>query len=114
MVTRRHAIKMMSSTVPTSDWRTIASEPKRADAFYLTPEWRRLMAEIIRERGRICEDKSCDGRTHRPGMRVFGDHIVEITDSGALLDKRNVMLRCGASHTRKTAAARAARMAERF
>jgi len=68
------------------------------------------MAEVIRERGRTCEDKECDGATHGPGMRVFGDHIVEIRDGGPTLDKRNVMLRCGAAHSRKTAAARATRL----
>lgn len=96
------------------DTRTVRPPAKRADDFYLSAAWRRLMAEIIRERGRVCEDPHCDGRTHRPGMRVFGDHIRELRDGGAPLDKSNVMLRCGASHTRKTAAARAERMAEKF
>ena len=85
---------------------------KAPDPFYLSPEWRALMAEIIAERGRRCEDPVCE-RT-APPSRVFGDHIVELADGGAPLDKRNVMLRCGACHTRKTAAARAARTAHRF
>ncbi|TIO72124.1 HNH endonuclease [Mesorhizobium sp.] len=104
-------LRMMPPRIKTADTRTIKVAPKRADPFYLSPEWRRLMAEIIAERGRVCEDPACDGRTHHAGMRVFGDHIVELRDGGAPLDKRNVMLRCGASHTRKTAAARARRMA---
>jgi hypothetical protein len=104
----------MIRTLRKIDTRTVRPPAKRADDFYLSAPWRRLMEEIIRERGRICEDPHCDGRTHRPGMRVFGDHIVELKDGGAPLDKRNIMLRCGASHTKKTAAVRAERMAERF
>jgi 5-methylcytosine-specific restriction protein A len=30
-------------------------------------------------------------------MRLFGDHIVELRDGGAPLDKRNLTLRCGQS-----------------
>jgi hypothetical protein len=82
---------------------------KIADAFYTSPEWRALMAAIIAERGLRCEDPQCS-RTSPPS-RVFGDHIVELRDGGAPLDNRNVMLRCGSCHTRKTAEARAARTA---
>jgi hypothetical protein len=87
------------------DTRIAKHPPKTADPFYLSPEWRALMHAIISERGRRCQE--C-GRT---GCRLFGDHVVELKDGGAPLDPRNVLLRCGACHTRKTAAARAARMA---
>jgi 5-methylcytosine-specific restriction enzyme A len=87
--------------------RTALPPAKIADAFYLSPAWRALMTEIIRERGRRCEDPLCERQS--PPSRVFGDHIVELADGGAPLDKRNIMLRCGACHTRKTAEARAAR-----
>lgn len=107
-------VKMIRPTLRTMDTRSVRPPPKTADSFYLSPEWRTLMAEIIRERGRICEDPRCDGRTHHPGMRVFGHHIHELKDGGAPLDKGNVMLRCGASHSRVTAANRAERMKERF
>lgn len=113
--TRAHVkVTMAGPTIKTTDTRTTMPEPKRADPFYLTPEWQALMRRIIAERGRVCEDPHCDSKTHKPGMRVFGDHVVELRDGGAKLDKRNIMLRCGASHTRKTVAARAKRMAERF
>lgn len=105
---------MIEPSVRTVDTRKVKVGPKRVDNFYLSPGWRKLMAEIIAERGRVCEDPDCDGRTHHAGMRVFGDHIVELTDGGAPLDKRNIMLRCGASHTRKTAVERARRLAQRF
>jgi hypothetical protein len=107
-------LRTISTILRTVDTRTVVPESKKADAFYLAPAWRALMVEIIKERGRVCEDPHCDGRTHKKGMRVFGDHVVELKDGGAPLDKRNIMLRCGASHTRKTAAARAKRLAERF
>ena len=85
---------------------------KTADAFYNSPEWRALKAEIIAERGLRCEDPQCERTT--PPSRVFGDHIIELKDGGAPLDKRNVLLRCGACHTRKTAEARAERTARLF
>lgn len=111
-MSRRHAVKTARSSIATVDTHTTSPEPKRADPFYLAPQWRKLMAEIIRERGRICQDPNCDGKTHSPGMRVFGDHIVELRDGGAPYDKANVMLLCGAAHTRKTAEQRAKRLAQ--
>jgi len=85
----------------------VRAAPKVADALYLSPEWRKLMAVIIAERGRRCED--CGAQ----GVRVFGDHIIEVRDGGASLDKRNVRLRCGSCHQAKTAKARAERAAGR-
>ncbi|NGO50446.1 HNH endonuclease [Allomesorhizobium camelthorni] len=101
-------LRMMRPSIKTMDTRTVKVVPKTAEPFYLSPEWRKLMAEVIAERGRRCED--C-GRTN---TRIFGDHIVEVKDGGALLDKRNVKCLCGSCHTKKTAAARAKRMAERY
>jgi 5-methylcytosine-specific restriction protein A len=83
---------------------------KQADSFYTSPAWRRLMDEIIRERGRRCEDPEHDPRRPRSGFRIFGDHIRERRDAPHLeLVKANVLLRCGSCHTRKTAAERAKR-----
>ena len=112
---RKHVkLRTQPDRVKAIDTRRVPPPPKTADPFYNSPEWRSLMAEIIAERGRICEDPHCDGKTHSTGMRVFGDHIIELRDGGAALDKRNVRLLCGAAHTRKTAAARASRLAEKF
>lgn len=83
---------------------------KKAEGFYLSPEWRVLMDTIIKARGRRCEDPDHDPAKPRTGIRIFGDHIRERKDGGAPLDPRNVMLRCGACHTRKTAAERAKRL----
>ncbi len=107
-------LRMMAPALRSMETRSISVARKAAEPFYLSPAWRALMVSIIAKRGRRCEDPHCDGRTHKPGMRVFGDHIIELRDGGAPLDPSNVMLRCGASHTRKTLAARGVRMAEKF
>jgi 5-methylcytosine-specific restriction protein A len=91
----------------------LTPRPKTVAPVYNSPEWRGLIAGIIKARGRRCEDPACKtpGRT---GMRVFGDHIHELNDGGALLDPSNVMLRCGSCHTTKTNAERAKRMSQRW
>ncbi|OQC19047.1 MAG: HNH endonuclease [Planctomycetes bacterium ADurb.Bin069] len=76
--------------------------PKVADPFYLSAEWRRLVARLKRERGAACE--RCGS-----GHRLIGDHVVERRDGGAELDPANVELLCQACHNAKTAKARAAR-----
>lgn len=76
---------------------------KVADPFYLSPEWRGLVAAIKRQRGNVCEDVGPHGG------RIMGDHIVERKDGGAELDPANVMLRCAACHNRKTHRVKAAR-----
>lgn len=96
------------------DLKVVAPAPKFVDPFYQSSEWRAFVARLVRERGRVCEDRACDGATHAPGMRVFADHLVERKDGGADFDPDNVLLRCGASHSRKTAATRAARTRHRY
>lgn len=95
------------------DIRIAQPAPKTADPFYLSPEWRKLVDDLIRERGRRCQ--VC-GKTHGDGgqpVRLIGDHIREIRDGGAVLDRSNVMLMCQPCHNAKTAKARAERMARR-
>ncbi len=91
------------------DSRRVKPMPKAAAAFYATREWRGLVAAVIGQRGRRCEQ--C-GKTHddsgRP-VRIFGDHVIELKDGGAPLDARNIALLCGSCHTRKSAAERAQR-----
>lgn len=100
-------LRMDKSTIRTAR-STIRTPVKRADRFYQTPAWRGLMKRIKAVRGCACEICGRGG----PGVRIFGDHIVEIKDGGALLDAGNVMLLCGACHSRKTAKAKAARAAD--
>jgi 5-methylcytosine-specific restriction protein A len=97
-------LKTLEPRLTALDTRRVKPAPKRAEPFYLSAAWRSLMAALIAERGRRCEE--C-GRT---SCRIFGDHIVELRDGGAPLDPSNVMLRCGSCHTAKTARARAERM----
>lgn len=94
----------------TLDTRTAKPPPKRADPIYHTPEYVAWQAEVIRRSGGRCQDAACRAR-HYAGQRLFADHIVELRDGGAPFDPANGMARCGSSHTRKTAAARTARMA---
>jgi 5-methylcytosine-specific restriction protein A len=111
-MTRTPRLTMLGSRVGKVSQR-IQPRPKTADPVYHTPEWRALIGAIVEQRGRRCEDPQCKtpGRT---GMRVFGDHIRELQDGGALLDPRNVMLRCGSCHTLKTNAERAKRLAKQW
>jgi 5-methylcytosine-specific restriction protein A len=88
--------------------------PKTAAPVYTSPEWRSLIAAIIRERGRHCEDPRCQTPNRGAGQRIFGDHVVELQDGGALLDPNNIMLRCSPCHGRKTVAERNKRMSTRW
>jgi 5-methylcytosine-specific restriction protein A len=97
-------LKTLQPRLKALDTRRVLPPPKRAEPFYTSPEWRELMAAIIKARGRRCEE--C-GRTN---CRIFGDHMVELKDGGQPLDKTNVMLRCGSCHSAKTARVRAERM----
>lgn len=82
---------------------------KRADAFYVSPEWRAFRNALIKERGWRCEDPHCE-TPRGPWKQIYGDHIVELRDGGAPLDRHNVLLRCGKCHGRKTTGARMARV----
>jgi hypothetical protein len=103
-------LKILASPLRKLDTRIAKPAPKTADPFYLTSAWRNLIDRIVKQRGRKCEDTQCL-YPWRTGIRVFGDHIVELKDGGAPLDESNIMLRCGSCHTRKTAAERRRRQA---
>jgi len=92
----------------------LTPRPKTVLPVYNSPEWRSLIAGIIKHRGRRCEDPRCTTPNRAAGQRVYGDHIHELSDGGALLDPNNVMLRCAPCHGRKTAAERNKRMATRW
>lgn len=77
---------------------------KRADPFYLSKEWRALLASILRQRGRACEAVDCfDPRA--AGVR-YGDHIRELKDGGSRLDPDNCQILCARCHGKKTAQAK--------
>jgi 5-methylcytosine-specific restriction enzyme A len=88
----------------------VVPSPKRAMPFYLSDDWRSLIATIKRTRGYRCYDPDHPTDQPRGGGRIYGDHIIELKDGGAPLDPRNIMLRCHACHTRKTMRERTGRM----
>jgi hypothetical protein len=102
-------VPILSASITVLDIRTAKPASKAASRFYLSRAWRALVAEIILERGARCEDPTCRF-PDRAGIRLFGDHIIELADGGAPHDKANIMLRCGSCHTRKTNVERAKRM----
>jgi 5-methylcytosine-specific restriction protein A len=106
-------LRMLANRVGTVANR-LAPGPKVAAPVYSSPEWRALIAAIIRERGRHCEDPRCQTPNRGAGQRIFGDHVDELQDGGALLDPGNVMLRCAPCHGRKTVAERNKRMSVRW
>lgn len=77
----------------------IKAPPKIVDSIYTSPQWRKFIASLKRERGNFCQ--RC-GSKHR----VIGDHINEIRDGGVPFDPNNIELLCQACHNRKTALAR--------
>lgn len=106
---------MLSPTIRKMDSRTVRLPPKTADAELLTKEHQAWRAHVLRLAGHRCQaieqGKRC---TVAAPSRLFADHIVERRDGGAPLDVLNGQCLCGKHHTKKTAAARAKRMAERY
>jgi 5-methylcytosine-specific restriction protein A len=102
-------LRTAGNRVRTADTRRVQPPAKTADPFYTSTAWLALMAHLKAQRGNRCEDPHCKA-PYGPWSRLFGDHIIELRDGGAPLDKANVMLRCGSCHTRKTAEQRAKRL----
>jgi 5-methylcytosine-specific restriction enzyme A len=73
--------------------------------FYGSPEWRALRRQVLREANGRCQWPGC-GRSTGP-MHV--DHILEIKDGGAPLQRSNLWCLCQAHHNTKTAAEKAER-----
>ncbi len=99
----------LSLRLGTLDTRTARPAPKQADAELLTPEHRAWAYEVKKRAGWKCED--CGAQGGKGGVRLYADHIKERRDGGAPLDPANGRSRCPSCHGRKTAQARAARMA---
>jgi 5-methylcytosine-specific restriction protein A len=105
-------IRMLPGRIPEIETRSVVPALKRTDPFYLSPEWRAFIADIVRKRGKRCEDPHCQNPGGHP-RRIFGDHIIELRDGGAPFDESNIRLLCGSCHTRKTIEARTQRMRRR-
>ena len=102
-------LQALRPRVSVASLQTAALPPKVADPFYSSPEWIELRNRVRREAGGRCQVPGC-GRAER---RMFVDHIVELKDGGAPLDRRNAQLLCVSHHAAKTAAERARRTARR-
>lgn len=100
-------LTMLRPAVSTLDTAIAAPPIKTAEPFYSTAEWIALRDRVRREARGMCQIPGCTKR----GFIV--DHIVEIRDGGAKLDRANVMLTCSHHHGLKTAAERAKRQARR-
>lgn len=63
-----------------------------ANAFYNSPEWRKIRYEILREQGGRCQ---CCGRSAKDGVILHVDHIVPLSkDWSKRLDKNNLQVLC--------------------
>ena len=102
-------LQALQPRVGLADLRNAALPPKVADRFYTLPAWIALRDRVRREAGGRCQAPGC-GRAER---RMFVDHIVELKDGGAPLDRSNARLMCRAHHNQKTIAERAKRTARR-
>lgn len=96
-------MKMLQPSLRTMDTRSVKPPPKKGDAIYDDPEWRRLRDQVRREAGGRCQREGC------PARGRYVDHIIEIKDGGPPLDRSNLELLCPSHHQIKTAAARAER-----
>src|SRR4051812_43343842 len=101
------ALPTLRPRIGLADLRTAAPPPKRAEPFYSSAAWIALRDRVRREAGGRCQVAGCNRRGH------IVDHIVELKDGGAPLDRSNVRLMCAPHHNRKTAAERAKRTAWR-
>ena len=85
------------------DVRTAQPAPKLAEDFYSSRPWRSLVAAVMQERGRTCEH--CG--THEG--RLYVDHIIELKDGGAPLNRANLQILCASCHGMKTQSVRRVR-----
>ncbi|WP_316184706.1 hypothetical protein [Bradyrhizobium sp. SZCCHNRI1003] len=112
------ALRSLSRKLAPSARAKLKLPAKVAESFYQSAEWKALCDQLKRERwpsllarqGHCCEDPECSAR-HTPETRIFFDHVLERRDRPDLaLVKSNILGRCGASHSKKTAAERARRL----
>ena len=101
-------MRMLKPTITARDPRTVKAPPKTAEPFYSSTEWIRLRDQVRRESGNKCQMPGCGKR----GFIV--DHIVEIKDGGAKLDRANCWNLCAHHHGLKTSEERAKRAVKKY
>lgn len=94
--------------------RTAPPPPKQADSHYLDPAHRAWANDVCeRDRWRCqwieADDQQCQASRDRGDVMV-ADHIIEIKDGGARLDRRNGQCLCTRHNTIKGLQARAKRL----
>ena len=102
-------LRALQPRVGLANLRTAALPPKVADRFYSSSAWIALRDRVRREAGGRCQAPGC-GRAER---RMFVDHIVELKDGGAPLERLNCELLCNSHHVLKSNVERAKRTARR-
>ena len=102
-------LRALQPRVGLANLRTAALPPKVVDRFYSSPAWIALRDRVRREASGRCQVPGC-GRAER---RMFVDHIVELKDGGAPLERSNTMLVCNSHHVLKSNVERAKRTARR-
>lgn len=101
------ALPTLRPRIGAADLRTAVQPPKVADPFYSSAAWIALRDRVRREANGRCQVPGCNRRGH------IVDHIVELKDRGAPLDRSNTILMCASHHTAKTASERTRRTARR-
>lgn len=96
-------MKVVTPRIGRVEQRRLKPAAKKADPFYQSREWRELVARLIAERGRRCQE--CGASSGR----IYADHVMELRDGGAPLDPTNIRLLCAACHAAKTSIAMKAR-----
>jgi 5-methylcytosine-specific restriction endonuclease McrA len=71
--------------------------------FYGSAAWKEVRLEVQRACKRTCQ------RCRKPDTRIYVDHIVELKDGGAPLERSNLIGLCAVCHGRKTADEKAKR-----
>ena len=100
-------LQALRPRVATLSLQTAALPAKVADPFYSSAAWIALRDRVRREARGRCQMQGCTRR----GAVV--DHIVELKDGGAPLERTNVWLLCISHHSLKTVSERSRRTARR-
>lgn len=105
-------IRCSPPRIATADTRAVRPPAKVADAALQTAAHKAWRAAVLQRAGYRCEAVEHGVRCGKaePAHRLFADHVEERRDGGASLDPANGQALCGRHHTKKTAAARAARL----
>jgi len=70
-------VRMLAPRLPPARTEIVRTPGKRADPYYLTPEWRELRRQTLERDGGLCTVPGCG----RPAM--VADHIIARKEGGA-------------------------------